>query len=75
MLRSHPWRFGVACALIAGLLAGGGHLLAEGPPTAGVAVAVLVVLVIAAIEGAAVLGCYVLFGRFLGIRSPGSGRV
>jgi hypothetical protein len=35
-------------------------------------VALLVTLIITAIEGAAVLGCYLLFGRFLGIRN-GSG--
>ncbi len=71
---SHPWRFGAAVALLAGLLAGGAHLAAEGPPAAGVAVAALVVAIIATIEGAAVFGCYLLFGRFLAIRSPGAGR-
>lgn len=67
VLRDHPWRFGATVALLAGLLASGGHLAAEGPP-ANVALALLVVSIIAAIEGSAVFACYVLFGRFLGLR-------
>ncbi|MEY2442251.1 MAG: hypothetical protein QOJ46_1677 [bacterium] len=70
--RRHPWRFGATAALLAGLLASAVHVVAEGPPTDGVAVAGLVTLVITAIEAAAVFGCYVVFGRFLGIRIRGS---
>jgi hypothetical protein len=29
-LRCHPWRFGAGCALLAGLLTSGAHLVAEG---------------------------------------------
>ncbi len=67
VLRDHPLRFGATVALLAGLLASGGHLVAEGPPS-NVARALLVVAIIAGIEGLAVFGCYALFGRFLGIR-------
>jgi hypothetical protein len=73
-LRGRPWRFGAGCAVLVGLLAGGAHLVAEGFPADGVGVALLVVLIITAIEGAAVLACYALLGRFLGIRDHGRSR-
>jgi len=73
-LRGQLWRFGAVVALLAGLLAGGAHLVAEGPPAAGVAVATLVVVIVAAVEGAAVFGCYLLLGRLLEIRDPGARR-
>ena len=70
-LHRHPWRFGAVCASAAGLLASVAHLIAEGPPTDGIGVAFLVALIITAIEGAVVFGCYVVFGRFLAIRNGG----
>jgi hypothetical protein len=75
VLRRHPWRSGAAVALLTGLLTSCGHLIAEGAPTDGVSVAFLAALLIASIEGAAVFGCYLLFGRFLGIRNSGRPRI
>jgi hypothetical protein len=74
VLRGHPWRFGAGVALLTGVLAGAAHLVAEGPPADGAAVALLVVAIIATIEGAAVFACYVLLGRFLGIRGSAGRR-
>jgi hypothetical protein len=54
---------------VIGLITGGSHLVGEGLPPEGLGLALLVLLLIAAIEGAAILACYALFGRFLGIRA------
>jgi hypothetical protein len=67
-LQRHPWRVACATALAAGLAAALGHLAAEGPPADGAGDLVAVTAVLVALEGAAVLGCFVLLGRFLGLR-------
>jgi hypothetical protein len=67
-LQRHPWRVAWAAALAAGLAAALGHLVAEGPPADGAGDLVAVTAVLVGLEGAAVLGCFVLLGRFLGLR-------
>ena len=67
-LQRHPWRVACAAALAAGLAAALGHLAAEGPPADGAGDLVAVTAVLVGLEGAAVLGCFVLLGRFLGLR-------
>ncbi len=67
-LQRHPWRVAGATALAAGLAAALGHLVAEGPPADGAGDLVAVTAVLVGLEGAAVLGCFVLLGRFLGLR-------
>lgn len=69
-LRRHPWRFGVATALLAGLAISSAHLIGEEPPANGIMIAFAVTGIIVAIEAAAVLGCFALLGGFLGIRNP-----
>ncbi len=72
LLRRHPWRFCAAFAATCGLAAGVGHAITDGGLTAltagHIARAVAATLVIAAIEGAAVVLAFVAFGRLLGIR-------
>ncbi len=67
-LQRHPWRVACATALAAGLAAALGHLVAEGPPSDGAGDLVAVTAVLVGLEGAAVLGCFVVLGRFLGLR-------
>ena len=67
-LQRHPWRVACVTALAAGLAAALGHLVAEGPPADGAGDLVAVTAVLVGLEGAAVLGCFVLLGRFLGLR-------
>jgi hypothetical protein len=67
-LRRHPWRVAGLTALAAGLAAAFGHLAAEGPPADGAGDLAAVTAVLVGLEGAVVLGCFVLLGRFLGIR-------
>jgi hypothetical protein len=67
-LRAHPWRLGALTALAAGLVLTATHLVAEGPPTDGALVALAVAGIIVGIEGAAVLVCFAVLGRFLGLR-------
>lgn len=67
LLRRHPWRFCLAFAAVCGLALAAQHNVAEG----GVAIGwrpLLAALVIASIEGLAVIACFATFGRFLGIR-------
>jgi hypothetical protein len=67
-LQRHPWRVACATALAAGLAAAIGHLAAEGPPADGAGDLVAVTAVLVGLEGAAVLGCFLLLGRFVGLR-------
>ena len=67
-LQRHPWRVACLTALAAGLAAALGHLVAEGPPADGAGDLVAVTAALVGLEGAAVLGCFVLLGRFLGLR-------
>jgi len=67
-LQRHPWRVAGATALAVGLAAALGHLVAEGPPADGAGDLVAVTAVLVGLEGAAVLGCFALLGRFLGLR-------
>lgn len=70
LVRRRPWAFAALSALAIGLAAGANHLIAEGAPPHGAAQALAVLLLIAAIEGTAVLACYAALGRFLGLRRP-----
>jgi uncharacterized membrane protein len=69
-LRRHPWRFCTLFALACGVALAGWHGVVEGgPPTpASLARALLAAMVIASIEGVAVIACFAAFGRYLGIR-------
>lgn len=70
-LRSHPWRVGIVVALTAGACAGGGHALLEHPGSLSqIPGAIAAFTVIAGIEAVAVLVCFGLLGRFLGLRRP-----
>jgi hypothetical protein len=63
-----PRRLGALTALAAGLVLTATHLVAEGPPTDGALVALAVAGIIVGIEGSAVLVCFAVLGRFLGLR-------
>jgi hypothetical protein len=70
-LRSHPWRVGIVVALAAGACAGGGHALLEHPGSLSqIPGAIAAFTLIAGIEAVAVLVCFGVLGRFLGLRSP-----
>ncbi len=68
-LQRHPWRFATLVALAAGLALGLAHGVGEGglPPVHRLPLAVLAGLIIATIEGSAVLVSYLALGRYLGI--------
>jgi hypothetical protein len=66
-LRWHPWRFCLLVAAVCGVALAAQHGVAEGGAT--VAWRPLAAgLAIASIEAAAVISCFAVFGRFLGIR-------
>lgn len=69
-LRGHPWRFCMLFAAACGLAVALAHALSEGgpPPAAVLWKAALAALLIASIEGAAVVVSFLALGRFLGIR-------
>jgi hypothetical protein len=69
-LRRHPWRMATIVALAAGLALGLAHGVGEGglPPVHRLPIAVLANLIIATIEGTAVLVSYLALGGYLGIR-------
>ena len=69
-LRRHPWRTASIVALAAGLALGLAHGVGEGglPPVHRLPLAVLASLIIATIEGTAVLVSYLTLGRYLGLR-------
>ena len=83
-VRRHPWRLALVVALAAGLALGVAHGVGEGglPPVHRLPLAVLASLIIATVEGSAVLVSYLALGGYLGIRgrsdaedqSPASGR-
>jgi hypothetical protein len=68
-MRRHPWRLATLVALGAGLALGLAHAVGEGglPPVHRLPLAVLASLIIATIEGTAVLVSYLVLGRYLGI--------
>ena len=72
-LRRHPWRMASIVALAAGLALGLAHGVGEGglPPVHRLPLAVLASLIIATIEGTAVLVSYLTLGRYLGLRVSG----
>lgn len=66
-LRGHPWRFCLVVAAACGVALAAQHGVAEG----GATVAwrpLAAALAIASIEACAVIACFAVFGRFLGIR-------
>jgi hypothetical protein len=65
--RAHPWRLCCLTGAAAGALVGAAHLAGEGPP-ADPALVLAVAAVFVAAEGLAVLACFALLGRFLGLR-------
>ena len=67
-LRRRPWRLAALTALAAGLALTITHIVAEGPPADGPLVALALTAVIVGIEGTAILVCFALLGRFLGLR-------
>jgi hypothetical protein len=68
-MRRHPWRMATLVALGAGLALGLAHAVGEGglPPLHRLPLAVLASLIIATIEGTAVLVSYLVLGRYLGV--------
>jgi hypothetical protein len=72
-LRRHPWRFALSVATAAGLALATGHALAKGVSARYLLGALHAAILIAAIETLAALLGFALFGRFLGIRPPGTG--
>ncbi len=68
-MRRHPWRMATIVALVAGLALGLAHGVGEGglPPVHRLPLAVLASLIIATIEGTAVLVSYLVLGRYLGV--------
>jgi hypothetical protein len=66
--RAHLWRACLLLALTAGAALAVSHMVAEGPPTAGVPTALLVSLIFVGIEGTAILACFALLRTYLGIR-------
>jgi hypothetical protein len=67
--RAHPWRFATACALIGGAWLALAKVIFEGPPP-NLTVGLLVSAIFIGVELTAVLGSYLLFGGWLGIRPP-----
>jgi hypothetical protein len=67
-IRRHPWRFCALFAAACGLAVGVGHIVTDGGFSGNAPSAARAVLLIAAIEGAAVVLGYVALGGLLGIR-------
>jgi hypothetical protein len=69
-LRRHPWRFCLALAIACGVALAAQHGIVEGGPARPAEMwrPLLAGLVLASIEGVAVIACFAAFGRFLGIR-------
>jgi hypothetical protein len=67
-LRTHPWRFALTAASLAGLALAAGHGLSEGVAPRHITGAVVAGVLIAGIEALAALIGFAVLGRFLGIR-------
>lgn len=67
-LRTHPWRFCLLFALVAGATFAAMQIIGEGPATDGMLVTLTVAALLVGVEAFAIIGCFAVLGTFLGIR-------